>query len=306
MNQQRSSIRKIALWCAFSIFFCSIGFNLAEAYSDPDKTSGITAVTSPTNPKALDQVKITLTSKLYYLDVSTISWTLNGELKQRDVGAKTFTFNMGPTGNKTHIEAVIETQDGATIEKKISLEAGDVSLVWQADTYTPPTYLGKALASPKSKTTVMAFANFLDAAGNQIPSKDLVYTWKQNGNVLPNASGLGRQSLSYVTNPYNLKTIIGIEIKNPKTNTVIDREITIETKQPRIVFYEERPLSGTDYSRAVKDIFEVTSPMVSLRAEPFFFNQTDISRDLLSYSWSVDNNAIGSGNNNVINLQAPE
>ncbi len=295
------------LWCVFVFgLFIITGFE-AKAYTDLDKTNAIAVVSVPQNPKALESVTITLTSDLYVLEESTISWSLNNVRKISNVGQKSFTFKLGPTGTKTELSAIIETLDGVTLNKRLIFEAGDITLLWQADTYTPPSYLGKALPSANSKVTVLALATFLTSEGKRIPPRELSYTWKQNGQVMGNASGNGQQSFSYITNTYNRQTLIGVEVKNPKTNAIIDKEIAIMTEQPRIVFYEEQPLSGTNYARAIKNNLVLQNPTISLKAEPFFFSQDTLRSGSVVYNWSINNKTIETAPGKaIINLQKPE
>src|SRR5262245_18430252 len=69
---------------------------------------------------------------------------------------------------------------------------GTVDLLWQGEVYTPPFYLGRALWSGQSRLTVVAVPHVGSSAANS-----LVYRWTRDGEVLGNASGVGKRTLSF-------------------------------------------------------------------------------------------------------------
>jgi len=63
---------------------------------------------------------------------------------------------MGSLGEKKTVTIKVVSRRGGYLEEKITFQPALVDLMWEANTYTPPFYKGKALTSSKSSITVTA------------------------------------------------------------------------------------------------------------------------------------------------------
>src|SRR3990167_10337236 len=76
----------------------------------------------------------------------------------------------------------------------LHLQAEEVDLLWQGNSYVPPFYEGRTLWSSQSRITFLAIPH---GAGIGNPA-NLTYKWTKNGTVLGNINGVGKNTLSFI------------------------------------------------------------------------------------------------------------
>ena len=94
--------------------------------------------TIPETPGPSEMVRVSIESYLTDLNKATISWSLNGKVVDRGVGRKSFSFQNGPSGKTTRLTIPITTNAGEYITKEFSGNPVGLTILWEADTYTPP------------------------------------------------------------------------------------------------------------------------------------------------------------------------
>jgi len=90
----------------------------------------------------------------------------------------------------------------------LHLRAQEVDILWQGETYTPPFYKGRALWSSQSRITFLAIPH---GAGIGNPA-NLTYRWTQNGTVLGNINGIGKNTLSFTDSVLSKPQTIKIDV----------------------------------------------------------------------------------------------
>ena len=140
--------------------------------SGEDATLSIT----PEIPGALEDVRITASSYSFDIDSAKIIWTLNGKIAIQGTGEKVFNFKNGPAGKKTVVSFLATNNNGVRVQKDFSFIPQDVDIVWEAETYTPPFYRGKAMPSSEAIINISAIPHFF-TGGKRVSSANLVYDW---------------------------------------------------------------------------------------------------------------------------------
>jgi len=267
---------------------------VVTAQGVPGVSDPITINLSPENPRPESTATVILQSFSIDLDATLITWTINGKKSSSAVGQKSFSFNTGKLGSVSRVD-VSATSPGISITRSIIVRPADVSLLWEADTYTPPFYRGKALHSYNGSFRVTAIPEMIGANGKKIDAKDLIYTWKKNGLVVADSSGYGKnQFISSQTSYLREGEDITVEVSAPRDSIVASRSITIKPVVPKILFYEKNGLYGTLYGSALGSRFSLNQDEITIGAEPYFFSASSKSSSNISYSWKLNSSNVPS------------
>jgi hypothetical protein len=277
----------IAFLLALSLFPAITMAQGVPGISDP-----MTVSLFPENPRPNDTVTVTVQSFSVDLDATLITWTVNGKKITSAVGQKSFSLNAGTLGSISRVD-VSATAPGISVAKSVVIRPADVSLLWEADTYTPPFYRGKALHSYNGAFRITAIPELVGSNGKMLDSKDLIYTWKKNGTVAGEASGYGKnQFVSSQTSYLREGEDVTVEVSAPRDNVVASRSITIKPIVPKVLFYEKSGLYGMLYNKALGSRFALANDEVTISAEPYFFSVPSKSAQNLSIFWKLNNASV--------------
>jgi hypothetical protein len=168
-----------------------------------------------------------------------------------------------------------------------------VDLIWEADTYVPSFYQGHSQIAPASTVRIVALpAVSTGSSINQVKVGDFRFQWEKDGQVVSNASGVGQNVLLYKAATEEANTI-KVTISNPITGDVeATKQLVLPVSNPRLVFYREDPLAGTEYHHALSSNFNLNKSEITVRAEPYFFSRGSVQGGQLSYLWSINNKKI--------------
>ncbi len=246
---------------------------------------------SPDTPRPGDVV--TITAEAYGTDLNThpISWRVNGVETLHGIGQKKFTFTMGNSGTVTTIELTISPKNAPQIIKTYTFAPIDVDILWQANTYTPPFYKGKALYTPESSVTFTALPNIITSKGKVDPS-EAVYKWSENYEVQGDKSGFGRNTYNF-TGPIILRTVtVQAEVYAAANKSVKGlNRYELNNVYPQAVVYEDNPVYGVMFNKAISGSYFMKEREVKFAIFPFFFS-TDNKNDKVAYDWSLDNSPL--------------
>jgi len=248
--------------------------------------------TLPRNPGPSEMIQVSLQSYLSDLDKATITWSLNGKVVKRGIGEKVLSFENGPSGKTTRLSISIITNTGETITKELSWNPVGLTILWEADTYTPPFYRGKALLSPQASVRAVAIP---DNTGGKsaLSAGNLVYIWEKDGTIVSEASGYGKNSFAFrAPKPYE---DTNVKVRASSLNNSINSEtkIALTLTNPFILFYEKHPLLGVWYNRPFGTDINLNKKEISISAEPYFFsNEASSEIATLKYDWEVNSNSV--------------
>jgi len=242
-----------------------------RAYSDVNISGTMIADVTPENPAPGEVVNIRVTSYGADLNRSNITWSNNGTAFKVGVGERVVNVRVGTAGTESAINITAVTREGEVLEKVISFRPAGVSLLWQARTYVPSYYAGRALPTAGSSATIVAEPDFIDAVGARIGAGNLIYEWTRNGNRIESASGHGK----YYFEIDNISSFsdekIGVVVSDISGDIIAENAVTIPLRQARLAVYEESPLKGTLFERAMTGVFDMLSTELTLRSEPYFY-----------------------------------
>ena len=281
----------IRVYCVAVIVVFSLLFVLMLALETHAQaaTGSISITLSPKTPGLYEMVVVTLESETIDLGLSNITWTLNGTVRLVGVGESRARFTTRGLGSSSRVSVVIETDKGELFVREVEVIPSEINLVWEAFSYTPPFYRGKALAPSAGLITFVAMPEIADSAGKKIDPKKLVYTWSQSGVVLGKASGVGRQSIVLQNEILReVPLIVSVSVSSPNGSVRAQSTAVVPVYAQEILIYEKRPLEGVVYGSVIKGLYNFTEDEVVFRAEPYFFSLEDVFGRLLNYRWRVD------------------
>ena len=250
---------------------------------------------SPENPRPNQIVTINIDS--FSIDLNradSITWLVNNEVVSRGAGVKQMQFEAGKLGSRSVIDVVVRGTDIGTVTESITIAPTEVDLLWEAKTYTPPFYSGKALPSSDAEITITAIPQFVNSNGNKLKSSELIFTWKRDGKVLGKDSGRGRDTIE-ITGPriFN-STLIQVKVSSLGGTLHGKGFAQIFTVQPKIIFYKNDIILGMRYEKGIKDTLTLSEEEVNITAHPYFFSGNRRVSSDFDYNWNVDGSSVPS------------
>lgn len=182
---------------------------------------------------------------------------------------------------------------------------GQVDLISEPTSYTPPFYKGKAYFVIQGTTKIVAMVN-AKKDGVKLNPEKLNYRWTRNDIVLGEYSGVGKNTL-IVNGIIPIDDIyISVEIFDPSGNLVIrSNPLILSPDDPKILFYENNPLYGILFNKAISRSYSLGNrEELKIIAQPFFFNINGATGNDANYKWSVNGRTVETtGNKNELLLR---
>src|SRR3989338_635002 len=110
---------------------------------------------SPEHPRPGESVMVSVESYNIDLNRSEAHWFVNDKPIKTGTGGKQLQVLAGRNGEATSVRVVVLGENGTTYSASIIFRPAEVNLLWQAESYTPPFYKGKALM-PYQGTVLVA------------------------------------------------------------------------------------------------------------------------------------------------------
>ncbi len=243
---------------------------------------------SPSRPGPNTLVSVTVKNYSTDLDRATIAWFLNGKQMQKAIGLNRFEFRTGSLGTPSSIDIVIVTVSGRTIRKNIPIRPGEVDLVWETSGYTPPFYKGRSPYVNQGFVTVVAIPNLLGVNGKKLSAKNLVYKWSMDGVVQGSDSGYGKDSFSFLGTLLPKATEISVEVSSMADGTRASADLELDPERPSILVYQDDPIYGVLYNKALLDTFTLSNDEATFVAVPYYFSGKTPAVTHLDYLWSMN------------------
>lgn len=251
-------------------------------------TSALTVSASPAYPGPNSVVQLTAESPLLDLDNSVIKWTVNG--KPAGTG-ETVNVTLGPLGKETNVDVSVSGASGND-SATLSIVPASLDLLWEADSYVPPFYKGRAAPGSSSSIRVVAVPHFISTSGASIPSSSIDFTWKLNGAMQKAQSGLGESSAVFPAAVLYDSDEIDVVARSADGSLSAEADVTVPTQDPQLVLYEDNPLFGVMYHQAISQSSAAPESETSFAAVPYFANATSANDPSLSYQWSVNGSTV--------------
>jgi hypothetical protein len=254
--------------------------------------SRVSFVLSPSNPKPNENVSIFVSGVSVNLDSSKIQWYVDGILKKEGVGEKEINIQTKNSGNTTNVKITITTPGGETIEKNVEINPSQIDLIIEASSYTPPFYKGRSYFVSQGKAKIIAVPNIV-IDGKKLNVKELNFRWKKDSIILGSSSGVGKNTL-VIDGGIPIKDIdIELEILDSSKNVLAEESIMVSPSDPKIIFYENSPLYGILYNKAIPENYSLGNrEELKIVAEPYFFDISGIDGNDSKFQWSVNGKSV--------------
>jgi hypothetical protein len=244
----------------------------------------------PSIPKPGDLVSIRVESYSTDLNKAYVTWTQDGAVVSEGAGVVTFTFVAPAAGERTVIEMAAAKSGGGIVRKKFTVAPADLDLAYEAQTYTPPFYEGRAEFTNSSVVRVVGLPNFVNPdTGEEIPADQLVYTWRVDGAVDQSISGYGRSVADIRGELVSRGLDIELEAEAVDVKLKARATISIEDARPDVAIYEHHPLYGIVFEQALgQDPYPVKEAEISLVAVPYSMDISGLNDPRVEWNWRTE------------------
>ncbi len=243
----------------------------------------VNITTSPKTPGANETVTVRIESYAVNLNTANLVWYVNKVPVKEGIAEKEITLRTGDFGTKTTVDIVIFTADGVKLNKQLIIAPAEVDLLWEAQTYTPPFYKGKALASYKSLVRVTAIPRFNALTSNP---KEFYYKWTYN-RIQNVGEALGKDSVVIPMGYADSPVPVSVDVSLPGTDWKGIKNSSIEGTEAKLVFYHQAPLLGVEFNHALTGT-QTKETEFTIYAVPYFFSLDNFANGNLLYTWNVD------------------
>lgn len=281
---------KQILFLSFLIIFFSL---LAPARAVAQIAEGdISVSTNPASPGPYQNVLISLSSFSTDLNRADIRWYVGDNLKLSGTGKKEWNVTTGAVGSVTVVTIKITLRDSTTLEKTVVLAPSEVDLLYEAlDSYVPPFYRGKALPAKEALIRITAMPN-LKINGAAAAASDLVYSWKENYDPLPDDSGYAKNALTFRGSYLHPSEGVSVQVSSLSSGSSAEGSIVIPPISPKIVLYANTPALGTNWRSALNNGFLFPDSEMGVVAAPYFFSPKNPNAQELRYAWALNGTTI--------------
>lgn len=284
----RGRMRRYIFFFALIVLFGGVGTAHAQ-FSLPSLTSPVSLRIEPETPDPGSDITVRAQSFSMDLDRAFITWYVNGARRSEGTGVKEMTATVGPVGSRTNIVAVVN--DGAARAER-TIRPTAVDILWEADSYTPPFYRGRALPSPGTPLMAEANAHFVRADGTRVPEEDIVYTWRVNGVVEGEQSGRGRAQVRLDGPELLGNRTVTVEAVSADNTFRGETTARVPVVDPYVALYEDQPAGGVAYHAALSSDQTLTNTEITIAAVPYYMDAESVRDDDLTYEWRVNQEAI--------------
>ncbi len=245
---------------------------------------------SPENPGPHEPVSLKISSNLVDTNRYLITWNVDGVDVQSGIGSRVLVLTTKDYGQAITISVAINLID-STITKQAILMPQDATTLWEAvDSYAPPFYQGKKLPAYEALVRIISIPNFL---GNKqsTATKNAVYNWSRNGNVIPDVSGYGKDSILIQHNRVRPSELIEVTSSATSGSSQAVSSVSIPFFNPKILFYERNITTGIRNILA-RNTIPLNQKSTSIEAEPYFFSVLNGNPNSLKINWTMNNKPV--------------
>ena len=285
---------KIALAALMLALFAGALFS-EEAQAQAPGLVAAEIVATPENPAPGQEVSFELRSFSLDLNRATISWSVDGKPAASGVGRTRISAVAGKLGSTLSVTAAIRTAAGQNFSASAALSVASIDLLWQASSYTPPFYRGKALPAADASLTVTAVPHLL-SGGRELSPESLIYTWRRGTTVLGEQSGRGKMSVTVAGPKLNDAIRVSVEVSSADRSVRGSNVVTIAAAEPQALLYADDPLLGLRLERALGASFALSEKEARLTAMPYFLSAARRADPNLEYRFSLDGAPVAAAN----------
>jgi hypothetical protein len=256
--------------------------------------NAISITMNPFSPAAGDTVHLTAESPLFELSESMITWSAGGKTIAQGKGMTDASVTIDTKGTPIAITVSAVDQNWGVAQKSAVVSPPQIDILFDADTFVPPFYSGRALPSAEAMLRLQALVRFIRADGSLTPDNIIFYSWKRNGAPMGSVSGLGRSSITVPAPALFGTDTISLDARSDDGAFSGTKSVSIASREPVVVLYEDNPLFGILFHKALASAIGVAETRMTFAAIPYFATAKNADDPLLRYAWSVNGQSIGS------------
>jgi hypothetical protein len=247
---------------------------------------------TPAHPGPHDHVHLTVQSSAIDLSQSAITWSSNGTVMAQGMGVTSADVVAGALGTQTKIGVEADAPDGTIARAQAVIAPTEVDLLFEADSYVPPFYKGRALPSANTNVIVQAIPHFVNPDGSEMAAAKLVYTWKKDGQVMGTLSGTGKSSAIIPAPLLYGSDDISVDVASADNTLSGTASVNVASVDPGVVLYEDHPLYGILYNNALRASTFIPESEMTFAAVPYFAAIGSPNDSTLQYAWNINGAAI--------------
>jgi hypothetical protein len=252
--------------------------------------SDVEVTTTPSNPEPYQSVTISLVSYATDLNKAFIEWQSGSNLVLSGTGRTSYSFKaLGPNTNTLFTVTITPGDGGTKITKQIIISPSDIEILWEGvNSYVPPFYKGKTFPSTEGLIRATAIPNTSKVKNSK---SNMVYTWKNNGKTVLNASGYGKDSYLFTNSELNNVEKITVTASSVDGSYNATKTINIPILNPKVIFYKKSPTEGILYNSALQDEVFIEEDEMTVVAAPYFLALRG-NENKFSYDWQINGKKI--------------
>lgn len=271
---------------AVSVFFAS-ALPARAQFGLTDPGNALSIIFIPATPRPGETVAVSVQSLFSAIVDSDVLWTANGKKVAQGKGVARASIQAGALGEETTVAVSVTAADGTSASAEAVINPTELDLLADSDSYTPPFYRGAPRPSAGTRLRLEAIPRF--KRGNaMVPAADLIYTWRRNDEVLGNLSGRGKSAIILPIEHLFGTDFISVEARSVDDRLAQTSSVSIAAEQPIVALYEDHPLYGVLYHRALSSSVSLTGSEATFAAVPFFAEARNIYDPALYFEWRVN------------------
>ena len=181
---------------------------------------------------------------------------------------RAFSVALGATGSVTNVRVTISS-GGANYSQTISIQPQDVVLIAEPISSAPILYPGKPLVPLDGDVRIVAMADLKDANGRMSSPTTYSYAWTVDGVQIANSSGIGKEAI-IVASPLQYRARdVSVAVTNSSGILIGGASLSLTALEPSVRIYQNDPLFGIRFDRALSDSYTIAGAETTLYAAPF-------------------------------------
>lgn len=257
----------------------------------PDSSPSFTISVSPQYPAPRSQATLSFFPSGIDLTNSTLKVSV-GDKNVYQGSVQPISVTLGSAGVVTNV--IAELSLGETkYTQTMSIQPQDVAVIAEPLSSAPVLYLGKPRVPLEGDTRIVAMANIRGANGKAIDPSLLSYSWTVDGTKIADSSGIGKSAI-IVASPLQYRARdVSVVVMSQDGTLVGGASLSLNPQEPSVRIYENDPLLGLRYDRALASTYAIRGAEATLFAAPFSLPLTSGSPFV---QWFLNGDSAQTGN----------
>lgn len=244
----------------------------AQSLGGVGDTSGgsFTVSVTPRYPTPYSQATLSFLSSTVDLTNALITVAVDGK-KIYQGSAQPVAITLGKAGVSANI-SVTAVSNETTYTQSLSIQPQDVALVAEPIASVPALYRGKPSVPSGGSVRVVAIANLRSVSGRSLDPATLSYSWTVDDTQIANSSGIGKAAI-IVASPLQYRArAVAVAVTSQDGTLVGGADLSLLSSAPLVRIYENDPLLGIRFERALAGTYSIQGTESTLFAAPFSFS----------------------------------